>query len=106
EDGMLRVERIQLESRSFKFDYITTLRSGTRSTTASSTAAGNTGIAGAGITGTAGGATGLAGGSTFGATGGGGGSTASVTGSETDHQCIGDGGECQCPVEPHDRDFE
>jgi len=83
EDGMLRVERIQLESRSFKFDYITTLRSGTRSTTASSTAAGTTGIAGAGITGTAVAATGIAGGSTFGATGGGGGSTASVTGSET-----------------------
>ena len=32
EDGMLRVERIQLESRSFKFDYITTQRSSTRST--------------------------------------------------------------------------
>src|SRR5437870_1792457 len=39
EDGMLRVEKIQMESRSFKFDYITTQRSSTRSTTASSEAA-------------------------------------------------------------------
>ena len=191
EDGMLRVEKIQLESRSFKFDYITTQRSSTRSTTASSSAAGtSTGISAA-IGGTAGAATGLAGGSTLGGGGGGGGSNASVTGSEnanlladidtalaqlksadgkiifnkmagiifvTDyprnldqigffletiqtavhrqvvieakvmevrldntsrlpdhfyvqgnerhHQCTGDGGVCQCPVEPHDRDVE
>src|SRR5437016_7794670 len=65
EDGMLRVEKIQLESRSFKFDYITTQRSSTRSTTASSSAAGtSTGISAA-IGGTAGAATGLAGGSTL-----------------------------------------
>jgi len=84
EDNMLRVEKIQVESRSFKFDYITTLRSSTRSTTATSTAAGGTaGIGiGAGITGSAGTASALAGSSTLGA-GGGGGSTASVTGSES-----------------------
>jgi MSHA biogenesis protein MshL len=84
DDGMLRVEKIQLESRTFKFDYITTQRTATRSMTASSTATGtSTGIGGGfggGITGTAT-ATGIAGGTSFGA-GGGGGSNASVSGSE------------------------
>src|SRR5437870_2328208 len=39
EGSMLRVEKIQLESRTFKFDYITTQRTLTRSITASATAA-------------------------------------------------------------------
>ena len=81
DDGMLRVEKVQLESRSFKFDYITTQRSLTRSISASSTATAGGGLGlGLGTTGTATGtALGTAG---FGGGGGGGASTSSVSGSE------------------------
>jgi MSHA biogenesis protein MshL len=88
EDGMLRVEKIQLESRTFKFDYITTQRSLSRSISASSTAtaAGGLGLgAGFGAIGTIG-TVGTTAGGTTGATIGGGGaggaSTASVSGTE------------------------
>jgi MSHA biogenesis protein MshL len=84
EDGLVRVEKVQLESRSFKFDYITTQRSLTRSITASSTAtgAGGVGLGAAGL-GAIPGTTGTATGTTaFGAGGSGGASTASLSGSE------------------------
>jgi MSHA biogenesis protein MshL len=79
EDGFLRVEKVQIESRTFKFDYITTQRSLTRSISASASA---TSAGGAGAGATAG--TGLtAGGTGVGAGGGGGGaSTSTVTGTE------------------------
>ena len=73
EANMLRVERIQTESRQFKFDYITTSRSLSRSLSASSTAGGGSSFAGAGA----------AGGGGAGGGGGGGGSSASLSGSET-----------------------
>src|SRR5947208_188717 len=84
EDGIIRVEKVQLESRSFKFDYITTQRSLTRSISASSTttAAGGLGLGTTGM-GAVPGTTGISAGTTaFGASGGGGASTSSVSGSE------------------------
>ena len=80
EDGMLRVEKIQLELRSFKFDYITTQRSLTRAISASSSTTTGTGVGTAGLGATAG----VVGGSTatVGGGGGGGGSTSSVSGTE------------------------
>jgi MSHA biogenesis protein MshL len=45
EGGILRVEKIQVESRTFKFDYITTQRSLTRSITASASATAAGGLA-------------------------------------------------------------
>jgi MSHA biogenesis protein MshL len=72
-NGILRIEKVQMESRTFKFDYITT------SINASATAAGANANAGAGFSGTAGttGAT-----TPDGAGGSGGGSSASLSGSE------------------------
>ena len=79
-DGMLRVNRVQVENRQFTFDYITTQRTLSRSLSASSSAGGG-GTFGGGVGGavgtTAGGSTG------FGGTGGGGGSSSSLSGSET-----------------------
>jgi MSHA biogenesis protein MshL len=81
EEGLLRVEKLQMESRSFKFDYITTQRSLSRSISASSTAGGGAsfGIGGAGTV-----ATGAIGGAgiTTGGGGTGGASTASLSGAE------------------------
>src|SRR5438105_4065977 len=75
EGGFLRVEKVQVESRTFKFDYITTQRSLSRSISASATAtAAGGGGGGGGAAGT--GATGVSGG------GGGGASTSTVTGTE------------------------
>jgi MSHA type pilus biogenesis protein MshL len=82
DDGLLRVEKVQLESRSFKFDYITTTRSLSRSISASSSAGEGAGIASGAIGGTTTGTVGPTGAPTTGATGGGGTSTSSVSGAE------------------------
>ena len=79
ENGMLRVERILMENRTFKFDYITTQRSLTRAISASSTAGGGGTSFGGGVPG----ALGAGAASLIGAGGGGGGSSASLSGSET-----------------------
>src|SRR5581483_9057394 len=80
ENGVIRVEKLQLESRTFKFDYITTARRLSRSISASSTAGGaNAGTTGATVSSTATGGTAAP----TGAVGGGGGSTSSLSGSET-----------------------
>jgi MSHA biogenesis protein MshL len=76
EDGMLRVEKVQMESRTFKFDYITTQRSLSRSISASATAGGG----GGGIGAAAG--TGTTGGAATSGGGGGGASSSTVSGSE------------------------
>ncbi len=73
QDNLLRVNKVQLESRTYKFDYITTQRSLSRSLSASSTAGG--GGFGTGVS------TGAAGGAVGG--GGGGGSSSSLSGQET-----------------------
>lgn len=78
EDGLLRVDKIQLESRTFKFDYVTTQRTLSRSLSASSTAGGGAGITSGGGAAAAGGAPG----GFSGGTGGGGGSSASLSGQE------------------------
>src|SRR5438128_9280660 len=90
EGNLLKIEKVQVESRSFKFDYITTQRSLSRSITAASTAASAGGFGGLGAfgLGTAGiGAavpvTGNVGGTPFGFGGGGGGSSTSLSGAET-----------------------
>ena len=78
-DGnLLRVLPIEMETRTFNFDYITTIRTLSRSVSASSTAGGG-GFSGGNIGGAAGGTTlgGIGGG------GGGGGSSTSVTGTES-----------------------
>ena len=67
EGDVLRVQEPQLETRTFEFDYITTIRTLSRSTSASASA-GGAGASGAG--------------SSFGGGGGGGGSNVSVTGQE------------------------
>lgn len=79
EDSMLRVDKIQMESRTFKFDYITTSRTLSRSLSASSSAGGGGGggFAGGGAAVGGGGVGGVAGGG-----GGGGGSSASLSGQE------------------------
>jgi MSHA type pilus biogenesis protein MshL len=81
-DGMLRVNRIQAETRQFSFDYITTQRSLSRSLSASSTAGGGGGFAG-GAGGAVGGTIGGAAAGLGGAGGGGGGSSASLSGTES-----------------------
>jgi MSHA biogenesis protein MshL len=71
EGNLLRVDLLQMENRTFSFDYITTQRSLSRSVNASSTAGGGSSVgAGAGASGTGG----------FG--GGGGGSSTSISGTE------------------------
>ena len=75
-DGsLLRVDVIQMESRTFSFDYITTQRALSRSVTASSSAGGGVSIQGGGGAG--------GGGVTGGGGGGGGGGGASVSGTES-----------------------
>src|SRR4051812_2687389 len=79
ENGVLRVQKIQMESRTFKFDYITTTRSLSRSISATSTAS-NGGTA----AGTAAGGGAAAGASVVSSGGGGGGgSSSTVSGQET-----------------------
>src|SRR5437660_1031558 len=51
EGNLLKIEKVQVESRSFKFDYITTQRSLSRSITAASTAASAGGFGGLGTVG-------------------------------------------------------
>lgn len=75
EGNLLRVDVVQLENRTFSFDYITTQRTLSRAVTASSSAGGSVSVAAAGT------GTGLVGGAVGG--GGGGGSSASISGSET-----------------------
>jgi type IVB pilus formation R64 PilN family outer membrane protein len=78
-NGILRIEKVQMESRTFKFDYITTSRRLSRSINASATAAGANGTAGTGFSGT----TGTTGATTTVGGGNSGGSSASLSGSET-----------------------
>jgi MSHA type pilus biogenesis protein MshL len=71
-DGdLLRVNQVQMETRSFNFDYITTQRSLSRSVSASSSAGGSPLGTGA-----------IAGGAVAGGGGGGGGSSTSISGTE------------------------
>ncbi len=73
--NLLRVDVLQMENRTFNFDYITTQRTLSRAVTASSSAGGGASFA-AGGTATGVGAAGVAG-------GGGGGSSASISGTES-----------------------
>lgn len=79
ENGLVRVEKLQMENRTFKFDYITTSRRLSRSINASATAAGGAAAASATGIGTTSGATGAT--VTGGGTGGG--SSASLSGTES-----------------------
>lgn len=81
EGGLLRVEKLQMESRTFKFDYITTRRSLSRSISASSSAAGGGG-GGVAAPAAAGAAAAPAVGATTGGGGSGGSSSTSVSGAE------------------------
>jgi len=72
EGNLLRVDVVQMETRTFSFDYITTQRTLSRAVTASSSAGGGVSFAGGGT-----------GGGAVAAGGGGGGSSASISGTET-----------------------
>lgn len=83
DDRTLRVFKREMRTRIYNIDYISTLRGGSRSMSASSSAGGGAGLSGAGNP--AGGVTGSAGtaGGTGGGSGGGGGSAAQVSAVDT-----------------------